>query len=141
MNGGKISNNGTGVSISSNGTFTMNGGIISDNAGRGVNARPSGETAKTTIIMSNGKISGNKGGGVFVVRGTFTMSNGEIYDNTSNGDGGGVNVGGYGTFTMSGGEIYDNTSNGNGGGVYVSSIMTLYKLWIKPFKFNSCVFR
>jgi len=86
-----------------NGTFTMNGGTISDN---------------TTRRYGGVTIGYIGGGGVYVgASGAFTMSGGTISDNTS-GVGGGVCVGG--TFTMSGGTISGNTSDsGSGGGVYV----------------------
>ena len=90
------------------GTFTMNGGEISNN----------------TI--------GNSGGGVYVYKGIFTMDNGKISNNTAGtaksdgggyggGSGGGVCI--YtGTFTMKGGTITNNTAIwGNGGGVYLLS--------------------
>ena len=83
-----------------NGTFTMNGGEISDN---------------TTLVYG--------GGGVGIYNGTFTMNGGKISGNTSPdnpygyfGGGSGVRIGG-GTFTMNEGEISGNTSD-NGSGVY-----------------------
>ena len=126
---------GGGVSVSYNGTFTMNGGVISGNTssdvGGGVYVAQYG-----TFTMNGGVISGNtsssSGGGVYVYYGTFTMSDGEISDNTTvstslgygNG-GGGVHVGSGTTFTMSGGEISGNTSSYNGGGVYVRGTFTM----------------
>ena len=79
------------------GTFTMNGGEISNN------------------------IVGNSGGGVYVYKGIFTMVNGKISNNTAGKNGGGVCI--YtGTFTMNGGTITNNTvTGGNGGGVYLVS--------------------
>jgi len=108
MNGGTISNNkdngsyqGTGVLIDGWGLFTMNGGIITDN-------------------------SASSGGGVYIgSNGTFNMTGGSITRNTADwgwkdaGDGGGVF--GYGTFNMSGGFITNNTAKTFGGGVHVSS--------------------
>jgi hypothetical protein len=96
--GAKITGNGIvsglnagGVSVSS-GTFTMNGGEISGNAG-------------------------SSGAGVYVSAGTFTMNGGVISGNTA-GQGGGVYVGNStGTFTMNGGVISGNTAT-SGGGVY-----------------------
>ena len=87
---------GGGICNSAGSTFTMNGGIISDNR------------------------SGN-GGGVYNI-GVFTMNDGEINNNHISGV---ANVSGYykgdyyyGTFTMNGGIIGDNITSGNGGGVY-----------------------
>jgi uncharacterized repeat protein (TIGR02543 family) len=121
MNGGEISDNtassGGGVYIS-NGTFTMNGGKISDNN--------TGEVyiSNGTFTMNGGKISDNNTGGGDISNGTFTMNGGKISGNTSS-YGGGVYV--IGTFTMTGGEISGNTassfynSNSYGGGVYVAN--------------------
>jgi len=77
-----------------------------------------GDNANTTFTMSGGEISENIGRGVSVAGGTFTISGGTISGNTSTSDGGGVYVTG-GTFTISGGEITKNTSISSGGGVYV----------------------
>jgi hypothetical protein len=103
MNEGSVARNnvttnnslGSGVYIG-NGTFTINGGKISEN----------------TAI---------NGGGVYVSGGIFTMSSGEINGNTA-GIGGGVYVW-NGAFTMNGGKISENTttSGGNGAGVYISN--------------------
>jgi fibronectin type 3 domain-containing protein len=118
MNGGDISDNGSGVYVRG-GTFTMNDGKISDNS------RGGGVSVSGTFTMNSGEISGNSsaygGGGVFVeANGTFTMSGGEISGNTSSTSGGGVFVEVNGTFTMSGGEISGNSSAfDGGGGVYV----------------------
>jgi TolB-like protein len=106
----------SGVMVSG-GTFTMNGGTISDN---------------TADYYDDDDGYGYErfpyypfGGGVYVVEGTFTMSGGTISGNTATGSdglvlGGGVYVG-SGTFTMSGGTISGNTviGLGGGGGVYV----------------------
>jgi len=109
MNGGEISNNtarmGGGVFIPSGRTFTMNGGKISNNS-------------------ANSGISPLGGGGVNVV-GTFTLNSGEIFGNstidggiiTNRGSGGGVRVE-AGTFHMRGGHIFNNTSQENGGGIF-----------------------
>ena len=88
----------------SQGTFTMNGGEISNN------------------------IVGNSGGGVYVYKGIFTMVNGKISNNTAGKNGGGVCI--YtGTFTMNGGTITNNTvTRGNGGGVYLVSDQDPQKL-------------
>ena len=103
------------------GTFTMNGGTISDNTatndGGGVYVDQDG-----TFNMSDGTISGNTatnydGGGVYM-DGTFTMTGGTISDNTANRTGGGVYVTGSNSkFTLENGIISGNTAT-NGGGVY-----------------------
>jgi hypothetical protein len=73
------------------GTFTMNGGEISDNN-------------VSSYASYTSSYSYSSGGGVYVGGGTFTMSSGEISDNTtSSSGGGGVFVDNGGTFTMSGG--------------------------------------
>lgn len=84
--------------ISPRGSFTMEGGAITNNT-----------------------ISGlySKGGGVYVEYGTFIMTGGAITNNTASGmnsEGGGVYVE-NGTFTMTGGTISGNTANTGGGGV------------------------
>jgi hypothetical protein len=101
MLGGTISNNSTqdqggGVRINSNTTFTMNAGTISGNEsalGGGIRLETNGR-----FIMHNGTISGNRavgagitvrGGGVFN-EGSFEMHNGTISGNTSARDGGGL---------------------------------------------------
>jgi uncharacterized repeat protein (TIGR02543 family) len=118
----------TGVA-SDGGSFTMEGGEISDNSEFGVYVNGNGN-----FSMSGGKISGNSGGayvhgyfyGGAYVSGSFTMSGGEISSNSGGGahDIGGVNVGGGvsvdgGNFTMTGGEISGTTAP-YGGGVYAS---------------------
>ena len=115
----KITNiGGRGVSVSSYGTFIMNGGEISGNTYSGV-------VTGGNFTMNSGKISNNTnnndGGGVYVYGGTFTMNGGEISGNTATYDnGGGVYVSG-GTFTMKGGEISGNYAKFYGGGVFVGS--------------------
>jgi trimeric autotransporter adhesin len=117
---------GSGVYVES-GTFTMNGGTISDNTsgsgGGGVYIRSGTFTMSGGIISGN--TSGSSGGGVVSGNGltvNFTMSGGTISGNTSGSHGGGVYAyGGSGTFTMSGGTISGNTSGSNGGGVLCSN--------------------
>ncbi|MCR4648459.1 MAG: InlB B-repeat-containing protein, partial [Lachnospiraceae bacterium] len=84
------------------GTFTMNGGIISDNT------------------------SDYSGAGVYIREGTFVMNDGKICNNKSSDSqyGGGVYVGGKGTFTMNGGTISENKA-GYGGGVYNDKIFIM----------------
>ena len=129
ITGGKNdSSSGGGVFV--NGTFTMQGGTISeckiiDGYGYGSGGVYVENGAKFT--MSGGKISGcsadGPGGGVYVSRySKFTMSGGEIRSCWAH-RGGGVLVYG-GEFTMSGGTISgcSTDDNGSGGGVYVESI-------------------
>ena len=92
---------GGGVSVGSNATFTMHGGMISGN--------------------NTGDPYPGDGGGVFIgTNATFTMHDGTISGNTvRNGNGGGVYVSNGGHFVMYGGTISGNTANGNGNAVYV----------------------
>jgi uncharacterized protein YjdB len=104
------------------GTFTMNGGEISDNAAS--NGGGGGVYVNSGIFtMNGGKISGNTtsygaGGGVFVANGTFTMNGGEIIGNEiiGVGSGGGVHLSTGGTFTMNSGKISRNV----GGGIFIN---------------------
>jgi len=108
-----------GVNVATGGTFTMDGGEITGNT----TASTSGGVAVAgTFTMNAGKITGNtagtEGGGVRVTAGTFTMNAGKITGNVAGTDGGGVRVSGSSTvFTMNGGEISDNTAS-TGKGVY-----------------------
>lgn len=95
------------------GTFTMNGGMISDN--------------KTGIYYNNVQYGA---GGVYIDGGNFTMNGGTISNNSSAGCGGvlvsGSAITGMGTFDMQGGVISGNTSdntssNKRNEGVTVSS--------------------
>jgi hypothetical protein len=88
---------GCGVYVDGGGTFTMNGGTISDN------------TTKYD------------GCGVNIASGTFTMNGGTISNNTANRNGGGVYLSIIANFYMTGGTISGNTAKENGGGVYNSS--------------------
>jgi hypothetical protein len=125
-----INNNGMGIyPVNTKGTFTMNGGEISNNQSTGV-------FNDGVFTMNGGVITGNKnetfssqlqsdyGGGV-QNSGTFIMNGGEIHGNTATRTGGGVSSGG--TFVMNGGEIYGNTvsnlsggESAGGGGVYLN---------------------
>jgi len=89
-----ISSNGGG--ISSNGTFTMNGGSVEGN-------------------------SAPSGGGVYIAAGTVTLTGGTIQNNTATTTGGGIHVAtGIGALNMdnSSVEIKNNTASTNGGGIY-----------------------
>ncbi|MCL2828759.1 MAG: autotransporter adhesin family protein [Oscillospiraceae bacterium] len=133
--GGTITGNrlpiGGGVFIGLGSTFTMNDGLIYDNAGV---THGGGVGAIGTFIMNGGTISGNtsvQGGGV-LVNGQFIMNNGTISDNTAT-QGGGVAVQEalFGaTFIMHNGTITRNKAIGRnmftgtddmagGGGVFV----------------------
>lgn len=105
MYGGTITGNGGGVYLNGStgvtATFNMYGGKIDHNTGIGVKLDGT-SGATTTFKMSGGTISNNKGG-VSTVGDTFTMSGGEITSNTTNGNGGGVNIGNGGKFTMNAG--------------------------------------
>jgi hypothetical protein len=110
------------------GTFTMNGGEISDNTTSSDSGYGGGVCVSAGVFTINdGKIYGNavngnaannNGGGVCVPNGTFIMNNGEIYGNTAY-RGGGVYMQ-NGTFTMNDGKISDNTGS-YGGGVNIAS--------------------
>jgi predicted outer membrane repeat protein len=121
MNGGTISGNtsGSGGGVYVLGTFTMSGGIISENISTD---NGGGVYVDGTFTMSEGDINGNTtgingdGGGVYV-KGTFTMSGGRVSGNTGH-FGGGVNAT---TFTMRGGVISRNTARYSGGGVWVNN--------------------
>ena len=99
---------GGGVYVDSNGTFTMDGGAITENS---------------ASIDDTG--TGGSGGGVCISDGTFTMSGDAVISgNTATGSGGGVFFSGGGKFTMEGGTIggFDGDSSNyaqNGGGVYI----------------------
>lgn len=125
------------------GSFIMNGGTITENAGGGVQVASANGTA--SFIMNGGSITENacvgstsnyiSCGGVIVAGGSFTMNGGSITGNTATGSyattaSGGVLVYSGGRFTMTGGEITNNQcavsnisgDNGNdfAGGVRVS---------------------
>ncbi len=116
---------GGGVYNNSKGTFTMNGGNISDNY---VCRTGGGVLNSGTFTLTGGKIDDNynKGsyaGGVYN-SGTFVMEGGEISGNFCFGNGGGVCNSSSGTFTMEGGDISSNSSE-SGGGVYNAGDFTL----------------
>lgn len=116
----------SGVYIS-NASFTMNGGIIRENAA------PSGGGVYLlhgTFVMNDGLISENElsntgtsyGGGIYIENGDFTMNGGSITNNTKGiNQGGGIWVAETGKFTMTTGIITGNTA-GFGGGVYLYGI-------------------
>ena len=150
MDDGKIDNsvgasgNGNGVYINGEsesvyGTFTMNGGTISDQSAVEGGAVHIHEYAIFT--MNNGEIKGNsslgdtyaEGGGVYVApNAVFNMAGGSIKDNKAGTHGGGVYVDEHGTFNLSCGEITGNTVDINpgtniiyGAGIYLESNASL----------------
>ena len=141
---GEIRDGGGGVLVDFNGTFTMNGGKISNNVHYGDanihgHRGGGGVSVYGTFIMNAGEISSNEsitpgaseGGGVWVV-GTFTMYNGKISYNEALEAGGGVFVTGGGIFTMHDGIINANEA-GFGGGI------ALKNLWLGN-RYNSGTF-
>lgn len=120
--GGKIIGGGTSASAVkvNDGSFIMNGGTITENAGGGVQVASTNSSA--SFIMNGGSITGNTvnvnssssfSGGVGVAGGSFTMNGGSITGNTATGTAtttasGGVLVYSGGRFTMTGGEITNN---------------------------------
>jgi hypothetical protein len=110
MNGGIISDNSSSGIWLRKGDFAMNGGRIFGNSGNGV------YLDNGTFSMTGGTISGNSSSGVYVNSGTFSMTDGIISNNTAN-RGGGVHLN-SGTFTIKGGTITGNTASEYGGGVY-----------------------
>jgi uncharacterized repeat protein (TIGR02543 family) len=135
--GGGTTGRGGGVYITTNSSFTMEGGTISHNTANGTGGGGVEVSGGFFNMSGDAKISGNTanmyGGGVEVSGGSFDMSGGaEISDNTANYYGGGVYVSGA-SFTMSGGTISGNTAttgggpySGSGGGVYVGGATTVF---------------
>lgn len=123
---------GSGVYVSSNGTFNMYGGKINGNTstyeGGGVNndgnfTMYGGSITGNTVIGGDGNPSiGGYGGGVYN-NGTFTLYDGTISNNNSHCYGGGVYNATEKNFTMSGGIIRFNqtgstsSTNKGGGGI------------------------
>lgn len=108
--------------VSGTGTFTMNGGSITNCSDGGVLLRNG-----SSFTMNGGSITNcsarTNGGGVYSdgSYGSFTMNGGSITGCSAT-NGGGVYMAGYQcTFTMNGGSITDCSAKNSGGGVYVSS--------------------
>ena len=128
MRGGTIRGNegryGGGVNVGS-GTFTMSGGLITENTAQGGTDANGGGVwmGNVAFEMSGGIISGNQaqnGGGVYGNSGTFTVSGSGavISGNEASADGGGVYI--RGTFNLRDtAAIKGNTAGGRGGGVYI----------------------
>ena len=147
-----------GIYVVDNAIFTMYGGTISNNDGRGV------LVSGGKFTMYGGEISHNTcitksaagGGGVWVKDddsniGNFTMYGGTICKNTYKGigncGGGGVYASGTGDFIIQGGEITNNqcsysatnTSNGaSGGGLYISGKPRELKIENCTISNNTC---
>lgn len=105
------------------GTFTMNGGSITNCSDSGVLLRNG-----SSFTMNGGSITNcsarTNGGGVYADC-SFTMKGGSITGCSAT-NGGGVYMAGYQcTFTMNGGSITDCSAKNSGGGVYVSSYNSL----------------
>jgi hypothetical protein len=104
---------GGGVYITGSGsTFIMNGGMISNNRTQGSgNGGGVSIISEGRFTMITGTISGNQamnGGGVYIGSGgTFTMDDGTISGNTASSDGGGVYA--SGAFSMTAGTVYGST--------------------------------
>jgi TolB-like protein len=111
----------SGVAVSGDGSFTMNGGTISGNSGKNGYGDGGGVCVYRggSFTMNDGTISGNSGksgggGGVCVYRGgSFTMIGGAISNNSAKWLSGGVYIDG-GSFTMSDGAISGNSRSGVG---------------------------
>ena len=108
--------------VSGTGTFTMNGGSITNCSDGGVLLRNG-----SSFTMNGGSITNcsarTNGGGVYADGSytSFTMNGGSITGCSAT-NGGGVYMAGYQcTFTMNGGSITDCSAKNSGGGVYVSS--------------------
>lgn len=133
-----INQGGSAVRIAS-GTFTMNGGEISNGYAR-CNADNGGAVdvqVRSTFVMNGGKIIGNEarydGGAVYVDAnnvggaGTFTMNDGEITGNKAGRDGGAIyarkmKLGGQenlAAIILKDGKILNNTAAKNGGAIFV----------------------
>lgn len=124
MDGGTITeNNGTyggGVHIT-NGTFALNSGIIKENNAESGGGGVSMSDGTFTMNGASNTIESNnakRGGGIYMTGGTINIESGTIEKNTGT-DGGGVYVSQTGTFNMTGGRIGQNHADRNGGGAYL----------------------
>jgi len=116
MKGGQITGAGRGVFVGRTdyrnpiGSFTMEGGAITNNTMSGLYSKGGGVYVENgTFIMTGGAITnntapgmGSEGGGVYVENGTFTMTGGTISGNTANTGGGGVSLGRFGVMQVGG---------------------------------------
>ena len=113
---GSPTNGGGGISVY-NGTFSMFGGLISENNARnGGGVHISGSSGKFGMIggtITKNKASLNYGGGVYIgFNSAFTLDNGFITDNGATYGGG---IFSHGTFTMNHGVINKNEADRGGG--------------------------
>lgn len=130
----------TDSAISVYGVFIMEGGTISGNTLREYSSGGAVNVYSGSFTMNGGTISENSadnGGGVYIKDGSFTMNGGEITNNTATGSsqigdeltvagGGGVYVE-YGTVEISGGTISGNSAaNGHGGGILLNATKVHY---------------
>lgn len=132
---GEISNNsaldGAGVIVRIGSTFTMNGGVISDNTsdGNGAGMSIDGQSIACNVIINDGELTGNisgaNGGAIRNLDSSLTINGGKIYNNFSY-NGGGITGDIYKSdethegksfIYISGGEIYGNTAKSHGGGI------------------------
>jgi hypothetical protein len=119
MDDGEISGNTrSGVSIMNRCTFTMNGGIISQN-GHGKLDRGGGISNMGTVVINGGTITNNtaKNGGGILNYGTLTINDGSITQNKAE-----YGAGIYqdrGKLTIEKGSITANEAEFVGGGLYV----------------------
>ncbi len=113
---------GAGVFVGNKGEFGMYGGAIKGNTA--YNFLGGVYVNGGTFTMNGGEISDNKayrGSGVYMAGGTFTMTGGTISNNTAD-CGSGVYLGASGKFNLSGtASISGNTATVSGGGVYMWS--------------------
>ncbi|MCL2686621.1 MAG: InlB B-repeat-containing protein, partial [Candidatus Bathyarchaeota archaeon] len=121
MNGGTISQNSAynGAGVYSIISFTMNDGIFSENTAAGAGG---GVANLGTLVINNGTFYRNQavnGAGVYSgVYSTFTLTNGAFLENQAvNGAGGGVYNDAYSTFTLIDG-LFSRNQAVTGGGVY-----------------------
>jgi len=132
MNGGEISGNKGGVSLSDGGRFTMNGGKIYGNSfsGNAVDSKYYGYWGNYGSYDAKISIGG---GGVYVTSGcSFTMNGGEIFGNSSSSStylylidetvsscyGGGVYVSNGGIFRIVNGTLENNNAKDEGAALY-----------------------
>ncbi|MCC8160280.1 MAG: dockerin type I domain-containing protein, partial [Oscillospiraceae bacterium] len=123
----EASNYGGGVYIFRyGGTFTMEGGTISNNtatSGGGVYL-DSGKTFNLTGGTVDGNTATTSGGGVYVYsKGTFNMTGGEVSNNTAASSGGGVYN--EGTLSITNSTVTKNTAETYGGGIYAGNGFTI----------------
>lgn len=107
-----------GGSASRRANFNMSGTAKISN---GYVATPVYVSSNATFTMDGGTISNNKAGigGVYVDNGTFTMNGGTIAENISYDGAGAVQLNDRGVFNLNGGTITGNLGSYYSGGIYV----------------------